>query len=521
MATDKDLIIKITAETDKAVKEIKKLTTEVKKFSKTDDKLAKNSAKNTKTVGAGFTKLGLTMGGLVTATAALGIAMKALEFKDMAADAEQSADAFDRIFTDMGVNAEEAFLKIKESSKNLIPDSAIKQSAVTAASLGVPIEKLAELMEVARVKAREMGTDAQSAFNDLAVGIGRGSPMILDNLGLTIKLDDANKKLAASLGKTVAELTKEEKALALTNEVIAAGAESVKRYSNAELTAKQRTQQFDASVVKLKEKIGGALLPAMNSLTESTTAFINAMVSDDPKKALTDIENKIKDVNNALFAPTSKKPVAVTKAVEEAIRQGFDFSRTSVMEMTDELGNKMGAIELKVKPKVDTESFIESWNKEAPGIVDKTIIKPKLETDKKEIENFMTIIDKETGKETVKLKVGVDVKNSMQIMDKDTKNIVADLKFIIPAELNKEATAQNVISTLKRVEAENTQEIKVKTNIVEGGETLKDFLDDAQGKADQNPIVVPVIYTYPNGKTSPGNSVSDQFQDEIDSLGGQ
>ncbi len=163
--TDQELLIKIKADTGNATKEINRLNKEVNKLTKSNAKFAKTS-KGVNAVNKSFAGLGKTLGGLVTGYAAFAAATKALEFTKMAADAEQAADAFERVFTDMGLVAEEEFAKIKEASMGLIPEAAIKQSAVTAASLGVPVGKLAELMEVARAKAREMGTDVTSAFND-------------------------------------------------------------------------------------------------------------------------------------------------------------------------------------------------------------------------------------------------------------------------------------------------------------------------------------------------------------------
>jgi len=281
--SDNELLLKVKADTDKATKEIGRLSKQVgvltketdksKKSLKNQDTQLKNIAKSSKGVSDTFKKITLGLG-------LMGVALKAVEFTKLAADAAQSADAFDKVVTDMGENSVEVFNEIKEAAQGLIPDAEIKQSATTALSLGVPLEKLAQLMEVARAKSREMGTDASKAFADLATGIGRGSPMILDNLGLTIKLGDANQKMAGSLGKTVKELTKQEKTLALTNAVIDAGAKSIKRYADASLTSKEKTQKFEASLENLKVKIGNELLSPFTKLTEQMTKWIDSLDSD-------------------------------------------------------------------------------------------------------------------------------------------------------------------------------------------------------------------------------------------------
>lgn len=43
---------------------------------------------------------------------------------------------------------------------------------------------MAQLLQVAVVRGQAMGLSAEQAFNDIVTGIGRMSPMILDNLGI-------------------------------------------------------------------------------------------------------------------------------------------------------------------------------------------------------------------------------------------------------------------------------------------------------------------------------------------------
>ena len=324
MSAKEELLIKVSADTNTAIKEINRLNKEVGSLTKQVDK-SKTSVKGQKKSFDSLAKSTSNVTGLLTkitlGLGAMGIAVKGIEFANMAADAEQAADAFDKIVTDMGADSVAVFEEIKAAAQGLIPDAAIKQSATTALSLGVPLEKLAQLMEVARAKSREMGTDAKKAFEDLATGIGRGSPMILDNLGLTIKLGAANEKMAASLGKTVKELTKEEKTLALTNAVIDAGATSVERYADAALTSKEKIAKMNASLDNLKVAVGSLLLTPLVKLTETTTKFVDSI---DNKK-IEDFGDDVADV--------------VTKLVKL-----YDIiQKLSDMSMSDVVAGKEGA----------------------------------------------------------------------------------------------------------------------------------------------------------------------------------
>ena len=513
MAAENDLIIKITAETDRAVKEIKKLTTEVNKFTKTDDKVSKTTVKNTTAVNKGFASLKVSMAGLVTGAAVLGIAMKAIEFSTLAADAEQAADAFDRIIEGMGLNAEEEFQKIKDAAKGLIPDAAIKQSAVTAVSLGVPLEKLAELMEIARVKAREMGTTAQSAFNDLATGIGRGSPMILDNLGLTIKLGDANKKMAVELGKTVEALTKEEKQMALTNAVIDAGSESVERFGDVALTAKENSQKFDAAIDNLKVKIGGALLPAMDALTVVTTKFINSIVGNEAKKSLDGINQSLKDIKET----TKDIPNEVKQTVEEMekvsdITFGAIFDGANVITIVDEA------------------------KKDIEGAGTEIVFYPTVELKPEQVEFAKAQAQAEL---TESLKIGLDVEpdtiNIIKVLDATTKNIEKSVSLDIPAKITIDdiKAATEVKGAIKNLEDAAQLTVQFNPNIKLTEDALKEYreketttdvifdpIEDAVNKSaeywEDKTIYVPVVFV-PQGATG---GVTDQIVDDYNSQGG-
>ncbi|MDR2416374.1 MAG: hypothetical protein LBD75_07440 [Candidatus Peribacteria bacterium] len=98
-------------------------------------------------------------------------------------------------------------------------------AANRAMSLGVVknTQDMNTLIDIARVKSKNMGTDMTSAFNDIVTGLGRSSAMILDNLGITVNAAAANEEYAKQIGKTVEQLTDEEKKQALINKVVAEG----------------------------------------------------------------------------------------------------------------------------------------------------------------------------------------------------------------------------------------------------------------------------------------------------------
>ncbi|HOO58908.1 MAG TPA: hypothetical protein PK273_06385, partial [Anaerolineaceae bacterium] len=111
---------------------------------------------------------------------------------------------------------------LREASLGMVSDFDLMQAASRAMMLGVSAdsEELAQLMEVAALRGRAMGLSTTQAFNDIVTGIGRASPMILDNLGIVVDAEGKYQAYAEAVGKTAEELTKAEKTQALLNGVL-------------------------------------------------------------------------------------------------------------------------------------------------------------------------------------------------------------------------------------------------------------------------------------------------------------
>lgn len=187
---------------------------------------------------------------------------KGWNLAEQAAQFEQSKNAFKSMATSMGADAEKLYATLREKSAGLIDEKSLTESANRAMSLGIPVEKLGDLMEIARAKARDMGISASQAFNDIATGVGRASPKILDNLGLMLKVGAANEKMAESLGKTVEQLTDKEKNMALLNATLEAGKEALERYDLTQLTTKEKMEKLTATIKTLQLYMGQGLIRA-------------------------------------------------------------------------------------------------------------------------------------------------------------------------------------------------------------------------------------------------------------------
>lgn len=239
--------------------------------------------------------------------------------------------------------------------------------------------KLKDLIEVAQKTSIVMGTDLKTAFDDLIVGVSRGSVPILDNLGITISLDDANQKFAQSLGKTTEQMTKAEKTTALLNEVITKLKENT---ANVDLTqleqsgtkavkimedSLQRAKKFIIeSFVDIGVTIGESIGEASLSVEEKMATFLADIVA----KREADFKKQFGDLIKWMESQTNRFKTGIIDGENEQISSAqnlanqFDFNRFKTDEEIDAEAEKKKQNQFKKIQKKydDTQDLIKKNN---------------------------------------------------------------------------------------------------------------------------------------------------------------
>lgn len=202
----------------------------------------------------------------------------------------QIEESYRRMTAQANISSEELLKQLRATSAGTVAATDLMLSANRAMALGVgdDMETVTQLMEIARLKGRALGLDTTQAFNDIVTGIGRGSPLILDNLGITIKLGEAQEMYADKLGKTVAELTDAEKKQALLNAVMESGRQEVAAAGEIQVTAAEKIQQLKAQFADTADTLGRTLIPAATKLLEAVTPMLEKVagwIEQNPKLA--------------------------------------------------------------------------------------------------------------------------------------------------------------------------------------------------------------------------------------------
>ncbi len=206
--------LRLVAEfTDKATGGLKGLSNKMEAFGSKTEKTGQKIKKVLKPVAIGLAAVG---------TAAFAM-KKAFDFAAEGAQLLRLEQAGEELAQGFGTSMAELVGAIQTAARGTISSTDAMGAANRAMMLGVATdsETMAQLMQVAMERGRAMGLSTQQAFDDIVTGLGRASPMILDNLGIILDSEKIYGDYAASIGKAKDELTKAEKTQALVSSTVA------------------------------------------------------------------------------------------------------------------------------------------------------------------------------------------------------------------------------------------------------------------------------------------------------------
>lgn len=175
--------------------------------------------------------------------------------------------------------AGEYLQKTQAASRGLISDFQIMSAANKALLLQLPTtsDEMATLTRSAITLGQAMGQSATKSLDDLITALGRGSPLILDNLGIMVKVSEANTKYAATIGKTASQLTETEKKMAFYNAAVEAANVATEKIGGVQLTAGQQAERASAEWENLTDQLG-VLLAQNPQLGAALGSLIDIMI---------------------------------------------------------------------------------------------------------------------------------------------------------------------------------------------------------------------------------------------------
>jgi len=177
------------------------------------------------------------------------------------AEVEGINSAFDALTAAIGETRESMLETTRGATKGLISDFDLMAASNKAMLLGLPVtsKSMGTMAQAAVTLGRAMGQDAKKSFDDLITALGRGSPLILDNLGITVRVSEANEKYAQKLGKTAEQLTEGEKKMAFYNAAMEAARQKVEEIGGIHLTLRDHVQVAMVTMQNFTDQLGIAI----------------------------------------------------------------------------------------------------------------------------------------------------------------------------------------------------------------------------------------------------------------------
>lgn len=140
---------------------------------------------------------------------------------EMAESADGITHAFERIGT------QDYLQTLRDATKGTVSDIELMKAAVKAKDFRIPLEDLGKYLSFAQLKAQQTGESLDYMVDSIVTGLGRQSPQILDNLGLSATEIKEQTKQTGDFMKAVASIV--EKNLAAAGETYISSADRAAR----------------------------------------------------------------------------------------------------------------------------------------------------------------------------------------------------------------------------------------------------------------------------------------------------
>ena len=209
----------------------------------------KQNAKSFGELAASDQANGMLYGNMMTKAAEL-FGSYAQGFKDSVKDLidgglemAETADGVTKAFKDM--DQPDLLENLRKATKNTVNDVQLMTAAVQANDFRIPLEDLGKYLQFAQLKAQQTGQSVEYMTDSIVTGLGRKSPLILDNLGISAAEISEKTKETGDFMKAVAEI--------VDTQLAAAG----ETYISAADRAAQKTVELENA----QKALGDEILP--------------------------------------------------------------------------------------------------------------------------------------------------------------------------------------------------------------------------------------------------------------------
>ena len=263
---------------------------------------------------------------------AMGMGIRQLaKFGEQSAKLQNMETAFNSL-SGGAVKAEESLLKLTDATNGTMSNFDLFQQANNAMILGVTknSDEMSEMFDMAQRLGRALGKDTKESVESLITGIGRQSRLMLDNIGIIVKADEAYKSYADKLGVSVDKLTDAEKKQAFMNATLESAREKLKSLPQETLTTQEQFDKFKASSSNLAAVIGDRLNPSLGESSSFLTNMANKladMIEITDLERINTLDSHAASLNNTLKQSYEYKQLTKLREELESLDPNTDGGR--------------------------------------------------------------------------------------------------------------------------------------------------------------------------------------------------
>jgi len=219
----------------------------------------------------------------------LGIAMEPIEY------------SFNRLSQSAWIASDEMLEAMRKASRWTVTDYKLMEQANRAYSFWVisNTDDMTTLIDIARLKGKAFNRTMDEALNDIVTWLGRASPLILDNLWITINQAEAQEKYAQEIWKTADQLTEAEKKQALVNAVVEEWKRELEAAWEQAETTQDKIARLQTTFTNIATEVWKNVLPQINKLFDDINGWV-----EENKDTIISVLNELMDtvwvaLNNA------------------------------------------------------------------------------------------------------------------------------------------------------------------------------------------------------------------------------
>lgn len=432
---------------------------------------------------------------------------------EMAAAAQGIDHAFNRIANRDYLN------ELRKQTKGLVSDLSLMTLAVRAENFDIPLSQLGKLLQFAQNRARDTGESVDYLSESIIMGIGRKSPLILDNLGISaVRIREEFKK-SGDMATAVGNIIKEE--MAEAGEVIDTAADAATRkkvaWENLQLATGNFFIKFKSGWDDFTTRFAEGLTKLIQGQEESSKQF------EDQIKKVADLNMTLPGLIDRYEELRGKAALNKDeqKELNEVIGKLNDAVPSAAIEF-DKYGNVLDINTAKIREFIAAETAkLEVMNRSAIAEETKNLEKYREELD-------LVLETRQRGTEK-RYRWGTEedvVLTDDQLKDLDKRSAELE-KLVLGTEtyLN-ELTGKSSAERVQQREEELRQEAQFNKM---GEVQLKKWIENNRDAANEYLTIAQKVYNnrfanvdpdgqYKENKTTTTAKTTDPFKEELDLL---